>query len=544
MTLSSHVDVGITRVSGAVTQQGFSTPLVLAYHDRWTSDRVREYASVEEAAADGFVSTDPVHKILTAIFAQNEPPGTVKVGRRASAYTQTLRLTPTAANSTAYTVEIDGIEATYTSDASGTIAEVCTNLTAAINALADVDAIIATGASSASSQTLSGADLDGATGYRTMSPPRRLSFTFSSHADWDATTITVTGKDADGGTITETFSVTNGGGATATGSKLFARVTSVAIPAQSGTGGTFTMGVRAPMTASDDTTHVTLTNVAGYLASLEVTGAGVLAIEDRTADPGIAADLTACRAEDDDWYCLLFDSNSSAEIQAAATPILAATPKKILIAQTADAETLDSTSIDDVVYVLSDGNNDRAAVLYHPTVALNWMAAALVGSALAYAPGTINWKFRELVGVASYRLTTSQRSAALAKNAMILETVAGRSITTDGKMAGGEWIDVVHGLDWLQARLGERVFGVLLADPSKKVPFTDAGIQSVVAEVRAMLQEAEDRTVLAAGWTVTYPRAADLSSVQKATRQLPNVRFNATLAGAINTVTIRGTVAE
>jgi len=544
MTLSNHVDASITRVSGAVTQQGFSTPLVLAYHDRWTDERVREYASVEEAEGDGFISTDPVHKILSELFAQPEPPASVKVGRRASAFTQTLRLTPTAANSTAFTIEVDGIEATYTSDASGTVAEITAGLHAAIAALADVDAIIATGASSASSQTLSGASLDGATGYRTMSPPRRLSFTFSSHADWDATTITVTGKDADGGTLTETFSVTNGGGTTATGSKLFARVTSVAIPAQTGAGGTFTMGVRAPITSSDDTTHVTLTNVAGYLASLEVTGAGVIAIEDRTADPGIASDLSACRAEDDDWYGLLLDSNSSAEIQAAATPILAASPKKILVAQTADTETLDSTSIIDVAYVLSDAGNDRVVVLYHPTVALNWAAAALVGSAIAYDPGTVNWKFRELAGISNYRLTSSEQSAALAKNAMILETVAGRTITTGGKMAGGEWIDVVHGLDWLEARLGERVFGVLLADPSRKTPFTDAGIQAVVAEVRAQLQEGEDRGVLAAGWTVSYPRASALSSAQKATRQLPNVRFNATLAGAINTVQIRGTVAE
>ena len=41
MSLSDIVDVDITRVSGAVTQESFSTPLILAYHTRWTSDRVR-----------------------------------------------------------------------------------------------------------------------------------------------------------------------------------------------------------------------------------------------------------------------------------------------------------------------------------------------------------------------------------------------------------------------------------------------------------------------------------------------------------------------
>lgn len=544
MSLDNHVDVAITRISAGVTQQGFSTPLVLAYHTRWTDVRVRVFASVEELEEAGFTSDDAVHKIVSAIFAQPNPPAEVKVGRRASAFTQSVRLTPTAANSTRYALALHGLDAAFTSDASATVAEICTGLAAAINALADADAIVATGASTTGTQTLSGASLDGVLGYRALSPSRRLSFTFSNHADWDATTITVTGRDAAGAVLVETFAVPNNGNATVTGSKLFARVTEVSIPAQSGTGGTFTMGVAAPMTAADNVTHVTLTAPAGLITSIELTGAGVLALDDRTADPGIAADLSACRADDDDWYALLLDSNSRAEIQALDGVIEAASPKKILVGQSADTGCTDSGSLTDVMYALKDGNYDRTACLFHPALGLHWAAAAWVGNALAYPPGTVNWKFRELAGIASYRLTSAQRAAILAKSGNLVESVAGRTITAEGTMSGGEWIEVVHGLDWLEQRLAERTFGALIADPSRKVPFTDAGIQTVVAEVRAQLQEAEDVGVLAPGWTITAPRAASISPAQKATRQLPNVRFTATLAGAINTVVIRGSVAD
>jgi len=543
MSLSDIVDVDITRVSGAVTQESFSTPLILAYHTRWTSDRVRSYASLTEMVDDGFTPDDAAYKIAAAIWSQPNPPAAVKVGRRSNAFTQTVRLTPEASNSTPYTVELDGLEATYTSDATATVAEICTGLVAALAALADVDAILATGgASSASPQTLSGASLDGVLGYRALSPSRRITLVLSNHADWDATTATITGKDANGDTITEDLTIPNGGNATLTTTKLFARVTSVTIPAQSGTGGTFTVGVAAPMTASNDTTHVTLTAPAGLIVGVEVT-AGDLLVEDRTSNPGLAADLTAIRAEDDDFYALLLDSNSSAEILALAAIVEAASTKKLLVAQSADTACLDADSITDVMYSARDADYFRTAIIYHPTIGLNFAAAAWIGNALAYAPGTITWKFRELVGISSYSLTSAERAAVLAKRGNLIETVAGRSITCDGKVAGGEWIDVIHGLDWLRARIGERVFGVLVGAVDGKIPYTDAGVNLIHTEVRAQLKEAENAAVLAEGWTTSVPTVASLSSAQRASRVLPSVAFNARVAGAIHAVNVSGRVA-
>lgn len=108
--------------------------------------------------------------------------------------------------------------------------------------VADVDAIIATGASAATAQTLSGAGLDGVIGAAEMTPPRNVVLVLSSHANWDATTAVVAGLDEDGNVIQESLLIPDAGNVTVTGVKTFAKITSLYIPAQAGTAGTFTLG--------------------------------------------------------------------------------------------------------------------------------------------------------------------------------------------------------------------------------------------------------------------------------------------------------------
>ena len=105
---------------------------------------------------------------------------------------------------------------------------------------ADVDAIIATIASAATAQTIT--SLDGVVGGAEMFPPRNVTLTLSNHANWDLTIARVTGTDEDGRIITEELVIPDGGNATVTGVKTFRTVTSLYIPAQSGTSGTATMG--------------------------------------------------------------------------------------------------------------------------------------------------------------------------------------------------------------------------------------------------------------------------------------------------------------
>jgi hypothetical protein len=110
----------------------------------------------------------------------------------------------------------------------------------------DVDAIIATGGSSASIQTLDAADFDGVIGADYMRVAQKITLVLSNHTDWDATDATLTGIDADGNTVSEDLAIPDGGNATVTSTGRYHQVTELVIPAQTSTGGTFTLGVAAP----------------------------------------------------------------------------------------------------------------------------------------------------------------------------------------------------------------------------------------------------------------------------------------------------------
>jgi len=127
-------------------------------------------------------------------------------------------------------------------------------------------ALVASGAASAiTAQTISGSSLNGAVGQGQISPPKNVTLTFSSHADWDATTAVVTGLNEFGAVVTESFAIPNNGNATVVGSVIFENVISILIPAQSGTGGTLTAGTGVKLGIVDSIVH----GVSLYDASRE-----------------------------------------------------------------------------------------------------------------------------------------------------------------------------------------------------------------------------------------------------------------------------------
>lgn len=129
---------------------------------------------------------------------------------------------------------------------------------------ADPDAILASGgASSATAQTISGASLNGVYGDDLFFPPRNVTLTLNNHADWDTTEAVATGLAPDGNLQQETLLIPNGGNATVTGKLPFSRIDSLYVPAQSGSGGTFTMGVGTVLGAIDRQ----CAGVATYIAS-------------------------------------------------------------------------------------------------------------------------------------------------------------------------------------------------------------------------------------------------------------------------------------
>lgn len=145
---------------------------------------------------------------------------------------------------------------------------------------ADVDAI-GTGAvvkSAASNQTLLAAVMDGVVAGADMSPARKLTLICDASTDWDATTGVITFINQDGNTVQENLAIATSASLTTTG--YARRFVSLYIPAQTGAGGTATLGVAV----LDTVTAADFVGVCQYEAGKEP------AETDATATPAEYAD--------------------------------------------------------------------------------------------------------------------------------------------------------------------------------------------------------------------------------------------------------------
>lgn len=302
------------------------------------------------------------------------------------------------------------------------------------------------------------------------------------------------------------------------------------------------------LTTTDGGTKLTVTtSAAGGWFSLAVANTALIKVVDVTPDVSsgnLASDLAAIYAEDPSgWYALMHPFQSKA-IQVILDTWAEANGKLLLLG-TQDSDTINvavgSDTSTTAAGTLKASTALRASVWYHPDNG-SFIAGALAGACLPLDPGSETWAFKTLAGVASTTLTATQRTNALAKYANVYETISGVSVTEMGKVSGNEYIDVIRFRDWLQVNMSADIFAALTR--SKKIPFTDDGITMIQGIVLARLKlgVASGGLSSSPAPTCTVPKAADVSSSDKSSRTLNNVKFDATLAGAIHVVTVTGVI--
>ena len=88
-------------------------------------------------------------------------------------------------------------------------------------------------------------------------------------------------------------------------------------------------------------------------------------------------------------------------------------------------------------------------------------------------------------GITTDDLTEGEARAVHAKNGNTFEAFRNISITQNGKVAGGEWIDVIRFRDWLVETIKTEEFVMLIN--RDKLPYTDAGIMLVYNTLNSVL---------------------------------------------------------
>lgn len=273
---------------------------------------------------------------------------------------------------------------------------------------------------------------------------------------------------------------------------------------------------------------------------------------DATPAANIVTAYDAVRAEDDAFYFVLSTSQSPAELAALSARINSdgATAPKFFVCTSGNSDVITGDQLIGATNQVAD--SDRVLFLYHDN-SFSYPDAAWVSVMAPIDPGSATWKFKTLPGIESYSLTTTQKNiiknvtSPSTRRGNVYTRIGGLDVTGDGvcTRSTGEtprFADITRGIDWLIARMEERLFGVLAQ--AQKIPYVDTGVAIVEAQVRAQLLEGISQGVLAETPTpvVTVPVVANLTPAQRASRVLPGVTFSAQLAGAIHEITISGTV--
>lgn len=311
--------------------------------------------------------------------------------------------------------------------------------------------------------------------------------------------------------------------------------------------------IAAALAALIDTDPVVIATSTANVVLLTRSSAGLtdvanwssnLSIGNTSADPGIAADLAAVKAADNDWFGVVLDSNSKNEVLSAAAWCEA--NRKMFSTDTSDGVIWDGASTTDLASQLKAFAYANTHLIFCGKKLLSYAGAGMFGAVFTDGPGSVTWKFKTMRGVPAddrFSLTTGQSAAIRAKHGNVYSEISGIPLTEEGKTSSGEYADVTHFVFWQESTIQLRVF-VLFAR-SKKIPFTDAGIAQVVTEVRGGLQEGFDAGGLADApgpEDVKAPKALATSPLDRAARRLRPVTFTMRLAGAIHSLEVTGTL--
>jgi hypothetical protein len=309
-------------------------------------------------------------------------------------------------------------------------------------------------------------------------------------------------------------------------------------------------GAAAVVNAAAVGAVVTITpDVPGTSFSVATSANVTTPLPTSTELPSVA--LAAIQAETDDWYGVTMTTRVDDDVLDAANWVEA--NEKLLGVSASATAILNPGSTTDLAALLQQEQFFRTHLWYHADAANEWLDAAVAGNRFTFYPGGETWANVRLAGIKYDNLQEGQSLAVRNKNGNTFEPFRNFAITQNGKVAAGEWIDVIRFRDWLAEQIKINVVSALI-NADGKVPYTDPGIQIIVTAMRQALDlgvarggiapeevDPDDNRVISS-YVIEAPASANVPFNNKANRVLQDVNFTARLAGAIHTVEIKGSL--
>lgn len=304
-----------------------------------------------------------------------------------------------------------------------------------------------------------------------------------------------------------------------------------------------------PVTATNNVTDFDIDadnagEIARYVFPLDV-----LDVVDATPDPGVATDLAAIEAEDSDWYFLVLDSQSEAEVLAAAA---FTEPRiKLLASDAYESGVIDAVDTGDVASQLVTLARDRTFLAWTDGRISDYYVIGWTASVIAqFDPGRATWAYKGTRAVEQYDRLNGTEITTLESPSKEVNWFGAFGSNLDfiwqrGRVSGGpkEWIDNVRAIDFIVAGLRNELENQLLI--VGKNPFTRAGISpfrtralDFLTSLTAQPTDPQSGPVLALepAPTVTFPDPLEIASGDRAERRLPGGVATARLAGAVHEI--------
>lgn len=532
MSLDDLATIVVSTTGAGVTRAGYGVPMIVSHTAQW-AERKRVYASLGAVGVD-FAVNSPEYMAAEAIFSQSPKVRQIVIGRAALAPLQnyTVGVRNPAIN-TPYSMRMGiatGVvfpsqDATYQSaGATGWVAS---------NTWSRGDLVMG-GSGPSGPQLYSCLGPSGA-GYAAQ-------FTGIGNAIMPSGAA---GAIRDGGVYWMPVGSGSTGGITADAiiQGLKSKLEALGAPTAIGTGAQ--QAVAAIAGGLGSRTLTLTANAAGKFFAAQVYDRQMLTVAQDHADPGIATDLAAIKLQSNAWYGLVTLYNSEPLIKAAAAYVEANT--KLYPAASVDTKIAtdpEGSSATDVAHDMRALSYARSWVFFHPSPD-EFADAASLGKWFPVSPGGENWRMKTLAGVTVEPYGDDETANFLAKNVAYFYDVGGRFVVGGkGKSAGGSYVDTVRFLDWYTSELQAKLAN--LAIDSDKIPFTNAGIDSIEGKVRQQNKAGIDAGGIAPDPEpiVTSPDVLDISSEDKADRELSGVETQFTLAGAIDHITVNVTATQ
>lgn len=251
-----------------------------------------------------------------------------------------------------------------------------------------------------------------------------------------------------------------------------------------------------------------------------------------------ATALADVKLTDKNWRQLIVinDGDSESSVQAISTAV-EALPGKMYFAglEVDDTTTITVTDL-------------RRTVLFYcsATEVVPVPVAALVGEIAGRAAGSFTYKNLILTGVEAQELTDAEITAIHKKGGITFVQKAGDRVTSEGKVAGGEYIDIIDCEDYIIQQMTYKTQKVL--NSSAKVPYDNNGIALLESVAVDVLQAAYNNGMIATNpdgtpaYSVSYAMREDTKESDRANRLYLGGSFTFALAGAIHECVITGSI--